>query len=79
MGLVAGGQLLTGKLRQTSYADQAAIAGPVFFTTGDFMAAEGTAQDVERVKRGMWITQNLSLLKKIKKMKKDVDKLENVC
>ena len=43
------------------------------------MAAEGTAQDVERVKRGMWITQNLSLLKKIKKMKKDVDKLKNVC
>lgn len=46
MGLVAGGQFLPGKLRQTGNADKVAVTGPVFFAQGDFLAAHGTAQGI---------------------------------
>jgi hypothetical protein len=70
VGLVAGGQFQTGKIRQAGNADKAAVAGPVFFAQSDFLPAHGAAQGVLSTFGVLKTIQNRRLLKKIKKDEK---------
>jgi hypothetical protein len=44
VGLVAWGQFLPGKIRQTVTADQTAVTGPVFFSEENLLPAQGAVK-----------------------------------
>ena len=43
---MAARQFLPGEIRQAGPTDPAAVAGPVFLSLGDLLAAQGAAQDL---------------------------------